>query len=91
MGTMSFGTYSATSALLTGVAGFLYAFAFVVLQNPLLSAAFLLLGGLFALPVFVALYGRLKPIDTRMAHWPSSSECSVPWEQPCTVATISPR
>ncbi len=40
-----FYTYASLNAYLAGVAGFLYTISFVVLQNELWSAIFLLLGG----------------------------------------------
>ena len=55
------------AALLTGLAGFLYAVAFIVLKNAGLSALFLLVGGLLSTAVLVALYGRLRRIDEPMA------------------------
>ena len=62
-----FAMYAALSALAAAVAGFLYAVAFVVLKNPSLSALLLALSGLFALPVMVALYAKLKQIDENFA------------------------
>jgi hypothetical protein len=46
-------------ALATAMAGLAYAVAFVVLGDPVLAPAFLLLGGLLAIPVLVAVRGRL--------------------------------
>ncbi len=50
----SFERFAGTCAVLAGVAGFLYAVAFVVLQNVLLSGLFLMLGGLLSTAVLVA-------------------------------------
>ena len=61
-------TYPAYSAYVAAAAGFLYAVSFVVLQNPFLSALFLLLGGFAAVPVFVVLYNRLRSADHVIAQ-----------------------
>jgi hypothetical protein len=45
--------------VLAGVSGFLYSVSFIVLRSDLLSALFLLLGGLFSIPALTALYQRL--------------------------------
>src|ERR671934_2762361 len=52
-----------------GVVGFLYALAFVVLRNQRLSALFLMLGGLAATTVLVALYERLRQTSAPLALW----------------------
>lgn len=62
-----FEQYSAFSALGAGVVGFLYAVSFVILKDAALSALFLMLSGLLALPVVVALYARLKEVDEHFA------------------------
>lgn len=62
-----FKSYSRTAALLTGVVGFLYAVSFVILKDATLSAVFLMLSGLAALPVMVALYARLKEVEEHLA------------------------
>lgn len=58
---------SAASALGAGIIGFLYAFSFVVLKDAMLSALFLMLSGILALPVIVALYARLKAVEEHFA------------------------
>jgi formate hydrogenlyase subunit 3/multisubunit Na+/H+ antiporter MnhD subunit len=55
--------------VLAGVAGFVYAVSFVVLRNDLLSALFLLLGGLLSSSVLVALFGRLRGAEPGFALW----------------------
>ncbi len=57
---LAFERVGALGALAAGVAGVLYAFAFVVLRDPLLSAVFLLAGGLASSAALVAVYERLK-------------------------------
>jgi hypothetical protein len=52
-----------------GVVGFLYALAFIVLRNQRLSALFLMLGGLMATAVLVALYERLRQTNAPLALW----------------------
>jgi hypothetical protein len=54
-----FQRFAGLCAILTGVAGFLYAIAFIILRSDLLSGLFLLTGGILATAVFVALYHRL--------------------------------
>jgi hypothetical protein len=62
-------------AILAGISGFLYAVAFVVIarSNPqlggLLSALFLMLGGLLTSAFIVALYQRLRETDESFALW----------------------
>jgi hypothetical protein len=56
-------------AVIAGVVGFLYAIAFVVLQNDLLSALFLLLGGLASSAALVAVYQRLREAEASFALW----------------------
>jgi hypothetical protein len=56
----SFETFAGWSALLAGLSGFLYSLSFIVLQSNLLSALFLLLGGLFSTAALTGLYQRLR-------------------------------
>ena len=63
----SFEKFAGWSALLAGLSGFLYAIAFVVLQNNLLSALFLMLGGLFSISALTALYQRLRGVESGFA------------------------
>lgn len=60
----SFEKFAGWNAILAGVSGFLYAIAFIVLQNDLLSALFLMLGGLFSIPALTALYQRLRETES---------------------------
>jgi hypothetical protein len=53
---MSFERFAGVCAILAGVSGFLYAVAFVVLQDALLSGLFLMLSGLFTTAALVAVY-----------------------------------
>ena len=61
--------FAGICAIGTGVAGFLYAVAFVIVRSDLLSALFLVLAGLLGSVVSVALYGRLKDTDASFALW----------------------
>lgn len=65
----SFERFAALCAILAGIAGFLYALSFIVLRNNLLSALFLMLGGLFATAVLTALYNRLRETEITFALW----------------------
>src|SRR5262245_48549879 len=70
-----FAGFGGTCAVLTGVAGFLYAVAFVVVARSspaagaLLSALFLLAFGLLASAALVALYEALRPAGPGLALW----------------------
>jgi hypothetical protein len=63
----SFEKFAGWMALLAGISGFLYSVAFIVLQNSLLSALFLLLGGLFSSTALTALYQRLRGAESGFA------------------------
>ena len=69
MKTASFERFAGLCAILAGITGFLYSVAFVVLQNNLLSALFLLLGGLLTTAVMTAIYERLREADATFALW----------------------
>ena len=62
-----FERFAGVCALLAGVAGFLYAVAFIVLQNNLLSGLFLMLSGLLTSAALVAVYGRLRETEATFA------------------------
>jgi hypothetical protein len=53
--------------MLAGIAGFLYALAFIILQNNLLSGLFLMLAGLLTSAALVAVYQRLRETDASFA------------------------
>jgi hypothetical protein len=64
------GSYERLAGLcgvLTGVVGFLYAVAFVVLRSPSFSAVCLLLAGLLGTVTLVVVYGRLRETDASFA------------------------
>ena len=61
--------FAGACAILAGIAGFLYAVAFIVLRSPLLSAVFLLLTGFLSTAALVAVYRRLRTIDAAFALW----------------------
>lgn len=63
----SFEKFAGWAALLTGISGFLYSIAFIVLQSNLLSALFLMLGGLFSAAALTALYQRLRGTESGFA------------------------
>ena len=65
----SFERLAGICAILTGVAGFLYAVSFVLLQNALLSGLFLMSGGLLTTAVLVAIYERLRRTEATFALW----------------------
>jgi hypothetical protein len=63
----SFQQFAGLSGILAGVAGFLYAVAFVVLKDPLLYSLLLALGGIFSAFALVGLYQSLRDTDTGWA------------------------
>jgi len=73
MNTHTFSRFAGWSAILTGVFGFLYALAYIVVArgNPglgaMLSALFLLLGGLLTTPVVVELFLRVREAQAGFA------------------------
>lgn len=63
----SFERFAGWSAVLAGTSGFLYSISFIVLQNNLLSALFLTLGGLFSIAALTGLYQRLRGTESSFA------------------------
>jgi hypothetical protein len=63
----SFEKFAGWGAILAGISGFLYSVSFIVLQNDLLSALFLMLGGLFSTAALTALYQRLRGTESGFA------------------------
>lgn len=63
----SFERFAGWGAILAGLSGFLYSISFIVLRNELLSALFLMLGGLFSTSAVTALYQRLRGIESGFA------------------------
>jgi hypothetical protein len=63
----SFERFAGACAILAGASGLLYAIAFVVLQNVLLSGLFLMLGGLLTSVALLAVYERLRETDASFA------------------------
>jgi len=63
----SFEKFAGRTAVLAGISGFLYSIAFIVLQNNVLSALFLLLGGLFSSSALTGLYQRLRGSESGFA------------------------
>src|SRR5688572_398564 len=63
----SFETLAGWGAILAGLSGFLYSISFIVLQNDLLSALFLMLGGLFSASALTNLYQRLHGTESGFA------------------------
>ena len=64
---VSFTRLAGWSSILAGVAGAGYAVAFVVLKNPQLSAQFLVLAPLLAVPGLVAVFDRVREVDAGIA------------------------
>lgn len=64
MKTTSFDFYAGLAAIAAAIVGLLYSISFVVLQNGLLSALCLLLGGLLSLAALVGLFRHLEPVDS---------------------------
>lgn len=65
--TTQYERFAGLAAILAGLVGLLYSVSFVVLQNNLLSAVFLLAGGLLSLVALVALFNRLAEADAGFA------------------------
>ena len=63
----TFEKFAGWGAILAGLSGFLYSISFIVLQNDLLSALFLMLGGLFSTSALTALYQRLRGTESGFA------------------------
>lgn len=63
----AFRRFAGLSAILAGIVGLLYSLAFVVLRNDILSALFLLLGGLFSLAALTGVYQRLRESEPGFA------------------------
>lgn len=63
----SFERFAGWGAVLAGLSGFLYSISFIVLQSELLSALFLMLGGLFSTAALTALYQRLLGTENGFA------------------------
>ena len=63
----SFEKFAGWGAILAGLSGFLYSISFIVLQDNLLSALFLMLGGLFSTAALTALYQRLRGTESGFA------------------------
>ncbi len=62
-----FQTKASASAFLTALTAFAYAYYFIVAKNTMLSSLFLMLSGLFALPVMIILFMKLRKIDDGIA------------------------
>jgi hypothetical protein len=65
----TFGQFGGACAILAALASLLYAIAFIILGNDTLSALSLLLVGLLASAVFIAVYERLRATDASFALW----------------------
>jgi hypothetical protein len=63
----SFERFAGWCAVLAGLSGFLYSIAFIVLRSSLLSALFLMSGGLFSAAALTALYQRLRGTEAGFA------------------------
>lgn len=63
----SFDKLAGWGAILAGLSGFLYSLSFIILQNNLLSALFLQLGGLFSSLALTALYLYLRETESGFA------------------------
>lgn len=67
--TTAFDRFAGVCAIITGLGSLLYGLSFLVLRNATFSALFLLLGGLFALPVLTSIYQRLSATHAAFARW----------------------
>jgi hypothetical protein len=64
-----FERFAGGCAILAGVGSVLYSLSFLVVQSAALSALFLLLGGLLALPVLSAVYQHVAQTQAAFARW----------------------
>jgi hypothetical protein len=87
MHSASFERFAGVCAILTAFASFLYAVAFVILQNVVLSALFLTAVGLLSSAVLVAIYYRLRQTNVAFALWVLVLGIA---GQQCTVVTTWP-
>jgi hypothetical protein len=69
MGIKSFERFGGAMGILAGISGLLYAAAFILLRNALLSSLFLMLIGFFSTATLVALYYRLRQTDVAFGLW----------------------
>ena len=75
MQSTSFERFAGLCAILAGLVGFLYSTAFIIVSRSrpelggLLSALFLMLGGLLTSAALVAVYTRLRETDAAFALW----------------------
>ncbi len=75
MKSTSFEKFAGLCAILAGLIGFLYSLAFIVISRSapaaggLLSALFLMLGGLLATAALAGVYQRLRETDAAFALW----------------------
>ena len=67
--TASLERFAGICAILAGIVGLLYAISFVVLKNNLLSALFLMLGGLLTTAVLTAVYQRVRAVNESASLW----------------------
>ena len=63
----SFERFAGWTAVLAGISGFLYSISFIVLKNDMLSALFLMLGGLFSIVALTGLYQQLRGTESGFA------------------------
>jgi len=72
MKSISFERFGGLCAILTGISGFLYSVAFIIISRnapalgDLLSALFLMLGGLLATAALVGVYNRLRETEAEL-------------------------
>lgn len=65
----SYERFAGTCAVLTGVAGFVYSLAFVVLRSVPLQSVCLVLSGVLGTAALIAVYARLRETDASFALW----------------------
>jgi len=66
---ISFERFASISAVVAGLVGLLYAIAFVILRNTLLSGLFLMLLGLLIPIILVGIYQRVRQVDEAFSLW----------------------
>jgi hypothetical protein len=63
----TFDRFAGLCAVISSLSGLLYSISFIILQSGLLSATFLLLGGLLSMPALIALYRHLNTTEAGFA------------------------
>ena len=61
--------FAAICAYVVGIGGIIYSLAFLILGSQMIYSLGLLVGGILSTMVLIALYARIKAVDTTIARW----------------------